>query len=200
MPWTTIILAIFLLLGMFHGRKNGLITEGLTLIGYLVGYFLAERWVSPLTHRVAIWTLKTHWAQSFTVFLTHHLPFHLSLLTISTNLFHPVIFLLCILLTALVGHILGIILTDILTPLRILEKLNHLGGTLLGLIKNWVILGVVFSFILTTPLLMPRTFVTTRDHNPLVTLPMQTLHPLMHTTTAFLDHHKNLKIPPLTHE
>jgi len=115
-----IIILIVLILFALKGLVRGLVNEASSLTGLVLGGWLAYRFYPSL---------------SVPIRSTLHLPAHISSF---------LAFMLLLLMTGIVAHIAGNILTAAL-KLVMLGSLNRLGGVLIGLAEGALLLCLLFS-------------------------------------------------------
>jgi membrane protein required for colicin V production len=115
-----IIILVVLILFALKGLVRGLVNEASSLTGLVLGGWLAYRFYPSL---------------SVPIRTTLHLPAHVSAF---------LAFMLLLLVTGIVAHIAGNILTAAL-KLVMLGSLNRLGGVLIGLAEGVLLLCLLFS-------------------------------------------------------
>jgi membrane protein required for colicin V production len=118
MNWLDIVIVILLLVSAISGFANGLIKSIFSLVGLIVGIFLAGH---------------------FYVALSEHLTF-----ISNENAARIVAFIIIFLAVAIVAGILGAILTKIISAI-LLGWLNRLGGAVFGVVLGGIFIGLILA-------------------------------------------------------
>jgi len=161
-----ILLAIVAGFGLF-GLWVGLVHTIFSLLGTLVGLFIASRYYEPM----ADWLMGvTGWSGNF-----------------SKVLMFIVAFILIAKLVSIVFWLLEKVL-GIFTKLPIVSGINHILGGLFGLFEGVIILGIIFFFIARFP--VGQNFMNMVDNSlvvPYLVQPIKILMPLIPNAVKYLQ-------------